>query len=135
MRLLDATRDLDAAGDPLAPQVLVDGVRTILLYEIATTGPRPGVLVDGCGKGHLGGVLGTSGGLADLAALLATRGVDAAVGQPLVGGAGQRQVSIALADGPVDGYEPRRVRRRRRPTKRTTRKAPARKAPARKARS
>jgi hypothetical protein len=129
MRLLDATRDHDAAGEPLAPQVLVDGVRTILLYAVTTTGPRPGVLVDGCGKGHLGGVLGKSGSLADLAALLATRGVDAAVGQPLVGGPGQRQVTIALADGPVDEYQARRVRRRRRrPTKRTAPKAPARKA-------
>jgi len=87
------------------------------------------VLVDGCGKGHLGGVLGTSGDLADLAALLATRGVDAAVGQPLVGGPGQRQVTIALADGPIENYQPRRVaRRRRRPAKRSARKAPARKA-------
>jgi hypothetical protein len=129
MRLLDAERELDAAGEPLAPQVLVDGVRTILLYAITTTGPNPGVLVDGCGKGHLGGVLGTSGDLADLAALLATRGVDAAVGQPLVGGSGQRQVTIALADGPIENYQPRRVaRRRRRPAKRSARKAPARKA-------
>jgi large repetitive protein len=129
MRLLDAERVLDAAGEPLAPQMLVDGVRTILLYAITTTGPRPGVLVDGCGKGHLGGVLGTTGGLADLAALLVTRGVDAAVGQPLVGGPEQRQVSIALADGPVEGFQPRRVaRRRRRPAKRSARKAPARKA-------
>jgi hypothetical protein len=129
MRLLDAERVLDAAGEPLAPQVLVDGVRTILLYAITTTGANPGVLVDGCGKGHLGGVLGTSGDLADLATLLATRGVDAAVGQPLVGGSGQRQVTIALADGPVEEYQPRRVaRRRRRPAKRSARKAPARKA-------
>jgi hypothetical protein len=129
MRLLDAERVLDAAGEPLAPQMLVDGVRTILLYPITTTGPRPGVLVDGCGKGHLGGVLGTTAGVADLATLLTTRGVDAAVGQPLVGGPGQRQVTIALADGPVEDYQPRRVaRRRRRPAKRTARKATARKA-------
>jgi hypothetical protein len=74
-------------------------------------------------------VIGSTSGVDDLAALLATRGVEAAVGQPLVGGPGQRQVTIALADGPVEEYQPRRVaRRRRRPAKRSARKAPARKA-------
>jgi hypothetical protein len=105
MRLLDAQRAIDASGDPRPPEVLVDGVRTILLYAIApgvtNRAPRPGVLVDGCGKGHLGGVIGSTAGVDDLAALLATRGVEAAVGQPLVGGPGQRQVSVELGDGPI----------------------------------
>jgi hypothetical protein len=130
MRLLDAQRALDASGDPRPPEVLVDGVRTILLYAIAPSvaerAPRPAVLVEGCGKGHLGGVIGSTSGVDDLAALLATRGVEAAVGQPLVGGPGQRQVSVELGDGPVPDLAPRRVtRRRRRTTKPATKRTPA----------
>ena len=138
MRLLDAERVLDAAGDPRPPEVLVDGVRTILLYAIAPSAaqraPRPGVIVDGCGKGHLGGVIGSTTGVDDLAALLSTRGVEAAVGQPLVGGPGQRQVRVELGDGPIEDYEPRTVarRRRRRSAPRTTK--PAKRTPARKGR-
>jgi hypothetical protein len=122
MRLLDAVRVLDAAGEPLPPEVLVDGVRTILLYAIAPDpakrDPAPGVLVDRCGKGHLGGVIGSATGVDDLAALLSTRGVEAAVAQPLVGGPGQRQVGVELGDGPIEDCVPRRVTRRRR--RRTT---------------
>jgi hypothetical protein len=109
MRLLDATRVLDAAGAPRPPELLVDGVRSILLYAVATTGPEPGVLVDGCGGGQLVGVLGGAGGIDALAAALAVSGVEAAVQQPLVGGPGLRRVTIALADGPVDKYVPRRA--------------------------
>ena len=114
------------------PEVLVDGVRTILLYaiapDVANRVPRPGVLVDGCGKGHLGGVIGSTSGVDDLAALLATRGVEAAVAQPLVGGPGQRQVSVELGDGPIADLKPRTVpRRRRRRTKPATKRTPARK--------
>ncbi|HEY8826192.1 MAG TPA: DUF6603 domain-containing protein, partial [Jatrophihabitantaceae bacterium] len=128
MRLLDAARAVDAVGEPVPPQVLVDGVRSILLFAVKTTGPVPGVLVDGCGQGHLGGVLGSAAGIASLAELLAVTGVEAAVAQPLVGGPGRRQVTIVLADGPVEKFVPRSVRRR------AAKKAPAKKAPAKKAR-
>jgi hypothetical protein len=127
MRLLDAVRVLDAAGEPRPPEVLVDGVRTILLYAIAPDpakrDPAMGVLVDGCGKGHLGGVIGSASGVDDLAGLLSTRGVEAAVAQPLVGGPGQRQVSVELGDGPIEDLQPRRVTRRRRG--RATKRTPA----------
>jgi hypothetical protein len=54
IRLLDASRVLDPAGvDPLPPQALVDGVRTILIYAITATGPEPAVLVEDCGGGQL----------------------------------------------------------------------------------
>ena len=118
MRLLDAARALDASGEPRPPEVLVDGVRTILIYALGPSltrrAARPGVLVDGCGKGHLGGVIGSTSGVDDLAALLASRGVEAVVGQPLVGGPGQRQVSFEMGDGPIPDLEPRCVPRRRR---------------------
>jgi hypothetical protein len=118
MRLLDAARAPDASGEPRPPEVLVDGVRTILIYALGPSltrrGARTGVLVDGCGKGHLGGVIGSATGVDDLAALLASRGVEAAVGQPLVGGPGQRQVSFEMGDGPIPDLEPRCVPRRRR---------------------
>jgi hypothetical protein len=101
MRLLDADRATGAADAVLPPQILVDGVRTILLYPVITTGPEPGVLVDGCGGGQLAGVLGSAAGPAAFAGQLAASGIAAAVQQPLVGGPGQRRVSIALGDGPV----------------------------------
>ncbi len=101
MRLLDATRQLDEAGGPRPPEVMVVGVRSILLYAVTTTGPEPGVLVDGCGGGQLAGVLGGTGGIDSMAAALAVTGVEASVQQPLVGGPGQRQVAVALGDGPI----------------------------------
>jgi hypothetical protein len=102
IRLIDASRVLDPAGaDPLPPQALVDGVRTILVYAITVTGPEPTVLVEDCGGGQLAGVLGSVDGPAALAALLATQGIEAAVLQPLVGGPGQRRVRYTLGDGPI----------------------------------
>ncbi len=101
IRLLDATRVTDTAGRPQPPEALVDGVRTILLYAVNTTGPQPAVAVDGCGGGQLAGVLGSGGGVAGLAALVATCGIEAAVRQPLPGGTGQRQVRYTMADGPA----------------------------------
>ena len=102
IRLLDASRVLDAAGvDPLPPLALVDGVRTILVYAITATGPEPAVLVEDCGGGQLAGVLGSVDGPAALAALLATQGIESAVSQPLVGGPGQRRVRYTLGDGPI----------------------------------
>jgi hypothetical protein len=124
MRLLGAERVRDASGDSQPPKVLVDGVRTILLYAIGPDAERVparrGVIVDGCGKGHLAGVIGSTAGVDDLAALIATRGVEAAVAQPLVGGAGQRQISVELGDGPIPDYQPRCVPKRRRRARRRT---------------
>ncbi|HTY73503.1 MAG TPA: DUF6603 domain-containing protein [Actinomycetes bacterium] len=120
--LLDGRRASDASGAPLPPQVAVDGVRSILLYAVETTGPEPAVVVTGCGGGQLAGVLGDTGGVAALAALLAVTGVEAAVRQPLVGGPGQRQVGVVLGDGPVEDATPRTaVPRARRRTARRSR--------------
>jgi hypothetical protein len=80
------------------PQVLVDGVRSLLIYDVQTTGPNPRVFVDGGTGGQLAGVLGSDRGVADLAETIATYGMAAAVAQPLVGGPTLRQVSIALGD-------------------------------------
>jgi len=136
MRLLDATRATDAAGTVRRPEVLVDGVRTILLHAVSTTGPEPGVLVDGCGGGHLAGVLGSADGIDAFAALLAVTGVEAAVQQPLVGGPGQRRVAITLADGPVEKFVPRTVKPRRARAKKAVpakKAAPAKKSSRRRA--
>ncbi len=101
IRLLDAVRVTDAAGALRPPEALVDGVRTILLYAVATTGPEPAVLVDDCGGGQLAGVLGSSDGVEAFATLLATHGIEAAVSQPLVGGTGQRQIRYVPAEPPA----------------------------------
>ncbi|HEU5267283.1 MAG TPA: DUF6603 domain-containing protein, partial [Jatrophihabitans sp.] len=120
MRLADAERTLDAAGDPVPPQVLVDGVRSLLIYAVQSTGPNPRVFVDGGVSGQLAGVLGSDHGVADLANTLATFGMAAAVAQPLAGGPGLRQVSIQLGDDAPPPPVPQP------PVK----KAPAKKAPA-----
>jgi large repetitive protein len=98
MRLQDATRMLDAAGEAVPPQVLVDGVRSLLVYAVETTGPNPRVFVHGGSGGQLAGVLGSATGVADLAGTVSEFGMAAAVAQPLVGGPGLRQVSIKLGD-------------------------------------
>jgi hypothetical protein len=125
MQLLDAERVLDASGDPAAPQVLIDGVRTILLYAVASTGPEPAVFVDGCGRGHLGGVVGGSAGVAGLASVLSGAGVEAAVQPVLTGGSGTRQITWTLGDGPITGQPARPVA----PPPATTPQAPAKKQP------
>jgi hypothetical protein len=125
MQLLDAERVLDANGDPAAPQVLIDGVRTILLYAVASTGPEPAVFVDGCGRGHLGGVVGGAAGVAALASVLSGAGVEAAVQPVLTGGSGTRQITWTLGDGPITGQPARAVA----PPPATTTPAPAKKQP------
>jgi outer membrane biosynthesis protein TonB len=80
------------------PQVLVDGVRSLLIYAVETTGPNPRVFVEGGGQGQLAGVLGSATGVAAFAATVAEFGMAAAVAQPLPGGSGLRQVSIRLGD-------------------------------------
>ena len=72
MRLQDAQRPTDPDGNPLPPQVLVDGTRSILVYAVTTTGPVPGVLVTGGNNGQLAGVVGSADGTAMLAAALTT---------------------------------------------------------------
>lgn len=135
IRMADASRPLDASGNPEPPQALVDGVRTILLYAVDTVGPNPRVFVEGASSGQLAGVLGSSVGLPALAHALALSGVAAAVQQPLVGGSGQRQVAAALGDdappptpspgssGPATGV----VKPAKKTTAKKTASAPARK--------
>jgi len=120
MTLADAERSLDASGAPQPPQALVQGVRTILLYSVRTTGPNPRVFVEGATSGELAGVLGGSEGVAELADTLAVAGVAAAVRQPLVGGPGHRILTMTIADG-VPSPQP------------AVKKAPAKKAPTKKA--
>ncbi len=134
MRLLDAERTVDAAGAQRPPELLVDGVRSILIYSIVTKGPDVGVVVEGCGRGQLAGVVGIGGSVSALAEILASIGVEAAVAQPLVGGGGTRTITYTLADGPVDKFVPRSVRRKRVPAKKTPAKkaAPVTKAVAKK---
>jgi cell division septation protein DedD len=127
MRLLDAERVPAADGEPRPPELLVDGVRSILIYAVRTTGPAPGVVVDGCGGGQLAGVLGIGGSVSGLAETFGELGVEAAVAPPLVGGSGVRGVRYVLADGPVDKTPTKRV-----PAKKTAAKQPAKKAPAKK---
>ena len=103
MRLVGAQRATDKAGLPLAPVVLAQGVRTIMIFEIVPesrdatrteTGSATAVLVviDGTRDGQIAGVLGSTGTAADLVEVLSSAGFDAAVGAPLVGGPGVRSV-------------------------------------------
>jgi hypothetical protein len=102
INLADAVRPLDPSGTPQPPRVLIDGVRTILIYAVETEGQNPRVSVEGCATGQLAGVLGTSADAVAMAESLARSGIAAAVRQPLVGGPGDRQLGIALGDDTDD---------------------------------
>jgi large repetitive protein len=134
MHLADAERGLDASGEPLPPQVLVDGTRSILIYAVQTTGANPRVFVEHCALGELAGVFGSPAGVADLAGVLAASGAAAAAQQPLVGGPGLRRVSIVLGDGALVPPAPTPPGKPAGPiAPRVTKAAPAKKSPAKKA--
>ncbi|MEO6713569.1 MAG: hypothetical protein ABIM89_09100, partial [Mycobacteriales bacterium] len=120
MRLLDAERTLDAVGAQRPPELLVDGVRSILIYSVRTTGPAPSVVVEGCGRGQLAGVVGTGTSVSALAQILATVGLEAAVAPPLVGGAGRRSITYHLAAESVDHSRPTMKQVARKPAKKTS---------------
>ncbi|HET9443493.1 MAG TPA: DUF6603 domain-containing protein, partial [Acidimicrobiales bacterium] len=132
MRLIGATRVLDAGGEPVRPRMLVQGLRTILLYEVephpveAVLDPNVTVMVEGTRQGFLAGVAGTTGTVDELATALTTAGFDAAVAAPLPGGTGTRTIqwqSSAAAE----------LRQRRRAMAPATKAAPVKKAAAKKA--
>ncbi len=107
MRLEGARRAVGDDGQPTPPQVLVQGVRTILLFEIEpepredVLDPHVMVIVEGRRDGHLAGVVGTTGLVAELAGSV-TAGFDAAVRAPLPGGTGTRSVQWRAAPRPRD---------------------------------
>ena len=104
MRLVGAVRALDARGQPVAPTVLVDGVRSVLVYDITPVqdpgafDPNVTVIVDNCRTGQLGGVVATTLGSASLVAAITTAGFDAAVAAAVPGGAGTRRVTWSTAE-------------------------------------
>ena len=132
MRLVGAQRATDKAGVPIAPVVLAQGVRTIMIFAIVADGrviTRTAtvaatsvlVVIEGTRDGQVGGVIGSTGTVADLVEALSSSGFDAAVGAALVGGPGVRSVqwkSAAEAEH-NDVLSPQRVvagsKSRRRP--------------------
>jgi hypothetical protein len=120
INLADAVRPLDPSGTPQPPRVLIDGVRTILIYAVETEGQNPRVSVEGCATGQLAGVLGTSADAVAMAESLARSGIAAAVRQPLVGGPGDRRFRIALGD---DADKPDKPDKPDKAVKKSTRKA------------
>lgn len=126
--LTGAVRAVGPDGIVLAPVVLVQGPRTMLLYAVvpqpdpAALDPSVLVVVDGTRAGHLAGVAGLVGTVDDLARALATSGFDAAVAAALPGGSGRRRFGWRGGDpagpgGPVGAPLA--------PTKKTKKTAPA----------
>jgi hypothetical protein len=122
MRLVGAARALGADGQPEPPSILVQGVRTILVYAVVPDAPErrahanrararaglkeldPNVLVvvDGARRGHLVGVAGTTGSVPELLKTMARAGFDAAIRAPLLGGTGSRTVVWTSAHRSAD---------------------------------
>ncbi|MEO5900049.1 MAG: hypothetical protein ABIR68_07940, partial [Ilumatobacteraceae bacterium] len=108
MRLVGATRAMDANGANVPPVLLVQGLRTVLLFAIApepltdvtradAIDPNILVIVDGARDAHLAGVAASTGTIDELAATITSNGFDAAIANPLPGGSGARSIAWASA--------------------------------------
>jgi hypothetical protein len=133
MRLVGARRSTAADGTPLPPQALVEGVRTILVFQIepqpdeGTLDPHVLVSVDGTRGGQLSGVAGTPEGAAALLTALTAGGFNAAIAPPLRPGTGSRTIAWRSAAEPDlrraerDRAAAQRTAQRARPRRRTGR--------------
>ena len=133
MLLVGATRLTDASGAPIPPIVVVQGVRTLLVYDIVPSFGRPSdprvrpadpnikVIIDGTRHGQLAGVVGSLDSAAALVDTLTRSGLDAAVGAALPGGSGVRRIrwisaaakdtrTVARRAGATTTARPRRSR-------------------------
>ena len=125
MRLVGASRVLDAVGEPRAPTVLVHGVRSILVFPIEPDAVNPDappfdpnvlVIVDNTGAGHLAGVAGSVGSIDELITTLSVAGFDAAIAAALPGGTGTRSIAWRNSVDPATGRSSAPVRRTTRGT-------------------
>ena len=139
MRLVGAVRSAGPTGLPAEPVVLVQGVRSVLVFAVDPTpdpaafDPNVTVVVDNCRQGQLAGVAATVQTRDELVELLSRSGFDSSIAPPLAGGTGARTVRWIAAPTPggPDAPTPAATeppKPRRRPAK----KAPAKKAPAKK---
>jgi large repetitive protein len=100
MRLVGATRRVGPNGEVVPPVILVQGVRSILVFDIDplpqsdAADPHVLVVVEGTREGQLGGVAGIVDTSARLVEALTVDGFDAAVRAPLPGGDGTRVVRL-----------------------------------------
>ncbi|MEP7112977.1 MAG: hypothetical protein ABI862_06905, partial [Ilumatobacteraceae bacterium] len=101
MRLVGAVRVLGPDDRPVDPIILVQGLRSVLVYgiesvEVTDPGvldPNVMVVVENCRKGQLAGVAASLGSPEQLVESLSLAGFDAAVATPLAGGTGTRTVA------------------------------------------
>ena len=108
MRLVGAVRANAADGSSLAPTVLVDGLRSILVYEITPVevpgafDPNVTVIVENCRDGQLAGVAATTAGRSALIVAISAAGFDAAIASAVPSGPLSRRViwSSANPNGP-----------------------------------
>jgi hypothetical protein len=105
-----ANRPVAADGQPLPPRAVVRGNRTFLIYAVRQLDKSPVIVSVASEAGwHLAGVLAANVGAAEVADLLATRGLDTVVRPVLPGTTGSRTLSWIEPD---DTPRPARARER-----------------------
>jgi hypothetical protein len=109
MRLVGAVRTVAADGRPLDPIILVQALRTVLVFGIEPTDPAADptildpnvmVVVEHCRQGQLAGVAASLQGPTQLVENISLAGFDAALAAPLAGGTGTRTVAWVLPNLP-----------------------------------
>ncbi len=109
MHLIGAERIPGANGELLDPVVLVQGLRSILVYGIAPIhddtvfDPNVTVVVEHCRSGQLAGVAASLGTVDQLVQTISQTGFDAAIAAALPGGTGTRTVTWTPAQQPDPG--------------------------------
>ena len=105
MRLVGAIRSMDRDGQVVPPTVLVQGIRSILVYSIepqrddSARDPNVLAIIDNARNGQVSGVVGDISTVDAMVTALSDAGFDAAVGAAIPGGAGTRSVSWTTAGG------------------------------------
>ena len=123
MHLIGAERIAGADGELVDPIVLVQGLRSVLVYGVtpvhddAVFDPNVTVVVEHCRSGQLAGVAASLGTVEQLVQNLSLAGFDAAIAAALPGGTGTRTVTWVAAQtpdpGPIKARRPEEGTRRR----------------------
>jgi len=137
MTLVGALRVAAADGRPAEPLVLVEGLRSILVYGVepvtdaTVLDPNVMVIIDRCRRGQVAGVAASSGSVAELVEALSQDGFDAAIAAPLAGGTASRTVSWQQPEPDDDEPDapPRPNRTAAKPPTKPATKKPATKKP------
>ncbi len=119
MHLIGAERIAGSDGELLDPVVLVQGLRSVLVYGITPIhdetvfDPNVTVVVEHCRNGQLAGVAASLGSVDQLVQAVSLAGLDAAIAAALPGGTGERSVTWIPAKQPDPPTKPKAPPRKR----------------------